>query len=224
MNSEILVEIIKVAPTILWMLFIGVVMFIYRKRIEPLLRRISGIKAFGLEVSFIEEKLDQASEKQAKKISEEENSDLATIEKKIAIGQKDRSQLLRRLDYAAAIIKGAQVLWVDDNPNFNNYEMRLLRSLGISVDTAETTERALQMLVQKKYDAVISDIARAGVRDEGLRFITKMHEQGLYQKTILYTGSLKPLAGTPTGAFAITNRPDDLVHYLIDIFERERGE
>src|SRR5262249_19090110 len=61
--------------------------------------------------------LDEAVGKQAAKVSE-----------------NDRSQVLRRAQYAAQVLQGAQLLWVDDIPDNNIYERRIFRSLGIFVD------------------------------------------------------------------------------------------
>ena len=38
----------------------------------------------------------------------------------------------------------------------------------------------------------------------------------------MYIRRFDPTRGTPPLVFGITNRPDHLVHYIIDIAERER--
>ncbi|HLF86109.1 MAG TPA: response regulator [Nitrospiria bacterium] len=225
MSREILIELVKVIPTILWILFIVVILIIYRRYIGRMLPRTSGFKAFGLELTFFEERLDRASEKQAQKISKssEERLDLATARREIAISEKDRSQLFKRLSWVAPILEGAQILWVDDNPENNIQETSILRSFGIIVDQAESTENALHMLGKKKYDAIISDMARNGVSDEGLRFVAEMRKRDMHQRTIFYVGLFFESERLPAGAFAITNRPDHLLHYVLDALERARG-
>jgi CheY-like chemotaxis protein len=157
-------------------------------------------------------------------ISRKGARDLATAKREIAISDKDRAQLLRRINYVADLMDGAGVLWVDDNPENNAYEMKLLRSLGIRIDVAESTSQALQFLGETKYDAVISDMARDGTPDAGLRFLTEIQDRGMTQRPIFYVGEHLASKGTPAGAFAITNRPDHLIHYLIDVLERERSD
>ena len=61
--------------------------------------------------------LDEAVGKQAAQVSENE-----------------RTQVLRRAQFAASVLEGAQILWVDDIPSNNIYERRLFRSLGIFID------------------------------------------------------------------------------------------
>jgi CheY-like chemotaxis protein len=149
--------------------------------------------------------LDEAVGKQAAKVSE-----------------NDRSQVLRRAQYAAQVLQGAQILWVDDNPDNNIYERRIFRSLGIFVDLARSTEEAISMLQLTKYDVIISDLARGEIREAGLQFLDEISKRKLYRWTILYTGPRAAARGLPPKAFAITARPDHLLHYVIDAIERER--
>jgi len=207
MSPEVTVELIKLIPSVLWILFVAISVAVFYKPIRrELLPRMSGFKAFGVEATFTREELDRAIEKQAAQVSE-----------------NDRSQVLRRAQRVIPVLQGAQILWVDDNPDNNIYERRILRSLGVFVDLARSTGEALSMLQQTTYDAVISDMARGGVPDEGLKFLTEMRKRGLYRWTIFYVGRVDWERGTPPYAFGITNRPDHLLHYVLDVLERERS-
>jgi CheY-like chemotaxis protein len=131
--------------------------------------------------------------------------------------------VLKRAQRVASVLKGAQLLWVDNNPENNLYEREMLRALGISVALARSTSEGLAMLARTKYDVVISDMERDGIPDEGLRFLTEMRTRGLFRRTIFYIGVVDWERGTPPYAFGITNRPDDLLHYVLDVLERERS-
>jgi hypothetical protein len=76
---------------------------------------------------------------------------------------------------------------------------------------------------QTKYDAVISDMNRNGVADEGLKFLTEMRVRNikLYHWTIFYAAGFDPSKGAPPRAFGMTNRPDYLLHLVLDILERK---
>jgi CheY-like chemotaxis protein len=167
---------------------------------------MSGFKAFGVEASFVKEELDRAVGKQAADVSKD-----------------DRSRVLRRASNVAAVLQGSQILWVDDNPDNNINERNILRSLGVFVDIAHSTTDALEMLGYTLYDLIISDMARDGVKDEGLRLLSEMQTRGVYRWTIFYVGQLDPSKGVPAHAFGITNRPDHLLHFVMDIMERERS-
>lgn len=40
---------------------------------------------------------------------------------------------------------------------------------------------------------------------------------------VFYVGEVDPKKGTPVYAFGLTNRPDELVHLILDILERTRS-
>jgi CheY-like chemotaxis protein len=203
----VVVELIRLIPTVLWVLFIAILIGVFYKPIKhELLPRMSGFTAFGVAVTFIREELDRAIENQKANVSE-----------------GDRSQVLRRAQKVAPLLREAQILWVDDHPEYNDYERRVLRSFGISIDLARATKEALRMLRQKNYDAVISDMERDGADDEGQRFVKEMLDEGLYRWTTFYAAAFDPSRGTPAYAHGMTNRPDHLLHNVMDILERERS-
>jgi CheY-like chemotaxis protein len=206
-DAELTIELLKLIPSILWVVLVAVLIGVFYKPIvRELLPRVSGFKAFGVEVALVRQELDRAVEKQEAEVS-----------------QGDRAQFLTRAQRVAPIVQGAQILWVDDNPDNNIYERSILRSLGIFVDLARTSAEALSMLSQTQYDVVISDMSRDGVADEGLRFLAEMRERGLLRWTIFYIGRVDPERGVPAYAFGITDRPDHLLHLVFDSLERERG-
>ena len=45
--------------------------------------------------------------------------DKALAKESSAVTETERTRLLRRADFAAELLRGAQVLWVDDHPNNN---------------------------------------------------------------------------------------------------------
>jgi DNA-binding NtrC family response regulator len=122
----------------------------------------------------------------------------------------------------APILQGAQILWVDDTPGNNIYERMVLKSMGIIVDIAITTNEALLMLSMSNYDAAISDMERYGNNNAGLQLLHKIEGQDLDTQVIFYTGRVDRDRGTPTRAFGITSYPDDLIHYVLDVLERGR--
>ncbi len=63
---------------------------------------------------------------------------------------------LRRAELVAPILRFAQILWVDDNPQNNIYEREILQILGSNVDVATSTAEGLLALQSKVYDLVVS--------------------------------------------------------------------
>lgn len=93
-------------------------------------------------------------------------------------------------------------------------------SLGAFVDIARRSAEARTMTSQSRYDLLISDIDRDGVPDEGLRFLSQMHERNSCPRTIFYIGHVEQERGVPAHAFGIADRPDELLHLVIDALER----
>lgn len=207
MSEQILVELIRLIPSFLWLVLVAVVLGVFYRPIrQELIPRMSGFKAFGFEVALLREELDKAVDKQG-----------------VEVGQSDRTQVLRRAEMVGQMMRGARILWVDDHPENNEYEHRIMRSLGAIVDTARSSAEARSMLSRTNYALVISDIDRDGVPDEGLRFLEDMYERGPYPRTVLYVGSVDLDKGVPAHAFGITDRPDELLHLVMDGLERERA-
>ena len=114
------------------------------------------------------------------------------------------------------------MLWVDDDPSGNRSERRMLQAFGVMIDTVTTNDQARAMLERHHYDVVISDIKRTA-GESGLAFAEQIAPPSpLAKPLIFYVTTLEP--GTPPHAFAITNRPDHLLHYVIDVLARWRRD
>jgi CheY-like chemotaxis protein len=133
-----------------------------------------------------------------------------------------RSAVLKRARRVAPVLQGAQILWVDDNPGNNVAERQLLRHLDIFVDLARSTDEAKSMLKETPYDVIISDMKRGGDGQAGLELLSTMRKDAIIP-TIFYLTDFDRSKGIPVDAFGITNRPDELIHYVMDILERERS-
>ena len=209
MNKDAAAALIGVIPTILWIaLIVGLVVVFYKPIRDNLLPRISGFQVFGVEISLATTDLDKALE--ARKVSVEQREHLL-------------EPVQRRVARIKAILPGARILWVDDEPGNNLYEVRALTSLGIKIDQVTTSGQALALLSQESYDTIISDIDRFGNPSEGLDFLSAMRDQDLNRPTVFYVGQLDPGRGVPAFAFGITDRPDLLLHLILDVLERERS-
>jgi len=129
---------------------------------------------------------------------------------------------IRRARLVAQVLEGARVLWVDDNPASVEHESQALSSFGVSSEFAESTEGALAALRRSRFDVVVSDIAREGIFDEGLRLPNLMADRSDRPAIVFYVSALDRSRGIPAGAFGITKRPDELIHLILDVLERQR--
>jgi hypothetical protein len=108
-------------------------------------------------------------------------------------------------------------------PENNVYEQEILRAFGVQNENARTTEEALEMIRRRRYDLVISDMARHGKPDAGLELLSLLRELRNDSAVIYYVGRVDPSRGTPVGAFGIADRPEPLLHYVLDVLERARA-
>ncbi len=132
------------------------------------------------------------------------------------------SPALRRARALVHLVDGARILWVDDRPELTAGEADAFSALGAAVVRARSTEDALAALDEATFDLIISDIARGGVADAGVEALPRLLERAPGTPIIFYVDELEPGQGTPSGAFGITNDPEELVHLVFDALERTR--
>jgi CheY-like chemotaxis protein len=205
-SRDVVVELIKLIPTLLWVSALIAIVLTFRTTIRTrLLPRMTELKAFGIEASFVKEQLDRAAE---------------TVP---AGSESDRSHVSRRAERIAPILQNASVLLVNDVPAEMSQVIRILRGLDVRVDVTTSTQEALDALTRQPYDVVISDMRRGNIQDAGLRLLRESRARGVHRPTILSVGSLEPDQGTPPYAFGITNRADELLNLVFDVLERARG-
>ncbi len=130
------------------------------------------------------------------------------------------SPVFRRLTKVRQVLDGARLLWIDDHPQWNAFELRCLELAGVRVRTAETTRTALALLADH-YDLVLSDIDREGDTRVGLEALPRLHQAAPATPVVFYVAKLAD-RGVPAGALGITNRPDELLHLVMDALERTR--
>jgi CheY-like chemotaxis protein len=191
-----------------WPLVVLAVVIVLRRGIAEFLtqqgRRISKASVGPVSVEFVpalaalQDTVVQARETLANAPEELANFLVRQIDKLTQVSQRGHD--------GSAAGAGRQILWVDDNPTNNLYEMNYLRRLGDVVTPVVSTAQALEQLRAGYYDLVISDVFRveeveeiAGeplrprgggaekVPDAGYVLLRKMRSRGLSTPLILYT-------------------------------------
>jgi CheY-like chemotaxis protein len=150
--------------------------------------------------------------------------DRAASKANVSVSLDDRSGALTRAERHAELLSAARVLWVDDSPGGNDAERNVLQAFGATVDLALDTEEALGKLRRNDYVCVISDMRRPKSEVAGKLLVERMEEEKVARWTIFYVMDLKRELGTPPGALGITNRPDHLLHLVLDAVERDAYE
>jgi CheY-like chemotaxis protein len=119
-----------------------------------------------------------------------------------------------------------QILWVDDRPANNAFETQAFEKLGFNVTNALSTADALDHVEKRKYDLIISDMARPEGARAGFDLVSRLREQKVTVPLIIYSSANTPemrAEATRLGAFGSTNRPDELLHLAADALTRPDG-
>ena len=119
-------ELVKILPSLLWVVFAFTVLYVFYQPIrDELLPKLASFEAGVVKMSFARESMDAAVE-------------LAQKSKKwpVVVPDADRERVLRRAQRCARVLAGAQALWVDDYPDNNVNEIRMFRQLKIAIDVA----------------------------------------------------------------------------------------
>ena len=205
-------ELIKLIPSILWFI-LAVIIFIklYRPIRYELLPKISGIKTCGVELSFITKSINAALELAEK-----------NPKWKVNVPASAKDNILKRAQNHLDVIKDTRILWIDDVPENNLNEWKMLLQLNAKIAIARSTDSALEMVRKDEYDIIISDMVRNEEVDAGIKFLTSFRKMNKTAAVIFYIGVFDPKLGIPPGAFGITNRPDELLHLVLDALERKK--
>lgn len=210
MSQTITVELIKAVPAILWVAFAALVYLSLRSAIIPQIGRLHSVKTPMIEFGFAEQLLVEAAARS------EASAPPSVSEQRAAVS---------RLQHAAEMLRGGQILWVDDNPEWNLPLIQLFRRLGMTVDTSRSTDEAISNLRSHRYDLIISDMRRdteQPAQSAGITLLDALGRQGDRSPVIIAAANFDPQIGVHPGIFAYTNAVDDIVHYVIDIMERVR--
>lgn len=210
LTDKLLLELIKNLPAILWFLLAFVVVLLFYKPIRhELLPNLSGFKAMGVEFSFVKNSITKA---------------IALAEKseqwQVTIPDEDEKRVLDRVKRHLPLFQDVRVLWIDDNPDSLRNERKMLERLQVDIDLALNDAEAQKLLRRGKYDLILSDIARGNDSTAGLKFLQEYGKTKKRVPFIFYIGTLSPEKGVPPYAFGITNRPDELLHLMLDALER----
>ncbi len=140
---EDLASVITAIAAVGWPL---VIVFLIWKLLPIFKTRLSSgdvtVKMFGVEVS-----LQDASENFGKQ--------LADLQEKVtqlrSIAEQSHPHLLDGTRGSSGPASNERILWVDDHPENNAFEIARLRSVGISIDQASSTDEALAALTHTRY-------------------------------------------------------------------------
>lgn len=196
--------VIGLIPHVIWAaVVITILLWIGREGLKALAGRIHKVGAAGFEIEF-QDTIESAAAAHQQQIS-----------------LTDLGKASRRITSQQALLKGARLLWIDDRPDNNRHEIKLFEEAGARVDTRLTSAAAEAAIMHVTFDLIISDIDREGTATEGLRLANDLAQVHNSPPLIFYVAHARRPA--PVSAFGITDRPDELVHLVLDSLGRSRS-
>ncbi|SLN78006.1 response regulator [Roseisalinus antarcticus] len=215
-------EVLDRLPSLLLVLFfIGLILWNYR-RLDAILERTSGVKAFGFEMVL---GLNRDLERAAASFDDVRvTKTFKGGEEAVSVTADDRTRVLKRANACSTIISGRHVLWLDDRPDNNKDEVDLLQKLDLQVTCISTDQAALDLIQNgaHHFQLMISDMERGGDHGAGTSFLSKLRDNKIKIPVVFYLSDLDNGKPLPVSSFGITNRPDELLHLVIDALERVR--
>jgi CheY-like chemotaxis protein len=124
-----------------------------------------------------------------------------------------------------AKVRPTRCLWVDDNPDWNVHERRMLERLHVQIDLARSTEEAAQLLIGRRYDLLITDLTRgpreALDRDAGLAFLRLLAGAPMVPPVLVYAADPRDRGpqALGLGARAVTTSPSELLRASLEVLE-----
>jgi CheY-like chemotaxis protein len=198
------------------------IVFLLRDAIAASIGRLANFEAFGVKFSMSGGQAMSAAIEMARK----------GADPNLEVAEADRQRALGRANRERALIEGAEILWVDDRPSNDRNEARMLRSFGALITFACTTDEALSALQnaaeqQQPFHLILSDISRdlpAPDPTAGISMLARLRAENIFLPVIFYIARPKPGAPAPAGSLGVTNRPDQLLHLVLDGLARTRGK
>jgi CheY-like chemotaxis protein len=189
-----------------WPVLVGLVIWVLLPSIRAVLHsRAFSVKAGGMEIS-----VQDASDQLASQL-EDLREQISAL--KAQQGDADSVPIgegLRNL---------RTVLWVDDYPENNAFEMDALLRNQIAVDQAASTREAVGKATSRSFDAIITDIGReADGEDAGLDLLKALKEHNIAAPVIVYASAAAAgrarEAALALGAYGVTSSGTELLDLL----------
>lgn len=220
-----LLDVLDRAPMLL---LLALILFLSYRRdtLDGLLARLTKAKIAGQEFEFAKTELIRADESRSEPAGAEESVPAlrSTVVKKSRMSDDEVARVMVRAKEKAALLKGKRVLWIDDQPGNNVHEDAAFARLGLTIFPAPSDDAATRLLSAPGpgYDLVLSDIKRDGDSKAGTAFLRDaLLPRHPDLPVIFYVTEYDPARPAPSGAFGITNRPDELLHLILDALERK---
>jgi CheY-like chemotaxis protein len=177
---------LEAASKLAWPILAAVVLW----RLYPSIRKIIESRGFTVKIGEMEVTVQEASDQLRTQV-EDLQEKVSALRQQME-GQAQPVAATALLGEPAEVQPIERILWVDDNPEDNAYEIAKLRNDGYQIVQAVSTDSAMHVLLSGRLgvDAVISDMGRhEGGQHQpraGLNFIKEAREAGVQVPIFIY--------------------------------------
>jgi CheY-like chemotaxis protein len=198
-------HVVDLVAAVVWPVLILAFLWYFRKPIRThLLPRLTGVGGFGVQLTFAEQALTAATANRED------------------VTERNRTVAAARLQRDGELLVGARILWVDDSPKNNFNERTLFERAGARIDPALSTRDAITATRLHPYDLIISDWKRPEGENAGPDLLKALHSEGNSTPVVFYVGRVE--GRSRGGAIGLTNRPDELLHLVLDALRADQNE
>jgi len=184
-SAELIHAIARLITSLFWPLIVVVIVFYFGPPIKRFLQQSeeATVSGMGLEATFkrdVESALLYG-------LSVAEESDLPN--------QMTKEQIDELISEFSTYIEPktqegfsqASLLWVDDTPANNVYEIETFESLGVEIDLSESTLNAIEKIRNNEYGVIISNMGRPEGDYAGYDLLERKQEIGDTTPYIIYS-------------------------------------
>ncbi|HEY5802438.1 MAG TPA: response regulator [Lysobacter sp.] len=174
-------KLISALASLAWPVLIAVLVYSLFEPIRGLVESAKSRK-FTVRVAGNELSMEEASEQQRAILSDLQ-AKTAELQKQVGA-----NALSMGVPATEAGRPNPRILWVDDEPRNNSFLEAALLDRGAAVDTATTTDEAMQRAGKASYDAIISDMSRPEGERAGIDLARKLKAAGVATPIYIFCG------------------------------------
>lgn len=183
-------ETIDAVTGLIWPLLIVVLAW----RLLPEIQKILGTRGFTVKAGGVEIGVQQLSDQLARG-DEDLREQLSALKQELAADGIEAGETDAEVD-ATEPPPLQRILWVDDHPENNFYEIKALRDRDVTVELVKSTDECLGAIrsARTPFGAIISDMGRREEdgkehSDAGLELIGRLREQEIDTPVIVYASA-----------------------------------
>ncbi len=181
-------ETISALASLAWPVIVGLLVW----KLLPFVKAIIESRAFSIKVAGMEISVQDATDQLRTQIEDLQRQVLALRTGEGPAAESDQPAGATSRSLASEPAAGGAVLWVDDHPSANAFEIAQLQSMGVPVIKAQTTAEAMEAIGRHAgIRAIISDMGRqeGGTYHgrAGIELLTALRHAGVDAPYVIYT-------------------------------------